>query len=70
MKIDNRLIKITNKDSGEYRYFTKDSYVQLYIGCSQSSIPQIKTGATLKYKNWKYELVDGSQIKWKDINIL
>lgn len=70
MKKDNFIILITNTETGEHAYFTKDSYVQLYIGCSQSSIPQIKTGTSMKFKQWKYELVDGSEIQWKDINIL
>lgn len=70
MKKDNFLIKITNEDTGEYRYFTKDSYVQAWTGCSVTALLQIRGNKSLKYSNYKYELVDGSEIKWKDINIL
>ncbi len=68
MKRDNNLIKLTNLKTGECNYFTNDSYVMVYIGCSQGALPQIKSGKSLKFPNWKYEIVDASEIKWKDIN--
>ena len=68
MKRDNNLIKVTNLKTGEYKYFTNDSYVMVYIGCSQGAIPQIKSGKSLKFPNWKYEIVDGSNILYKNIN--
>lgn len=70
MKKDNNLIKITNVLTKEVRYFTKDSYVREYIGCSVTALTQLKSGGSPKYQNWKYELVDGGEIKYKDINIL
>lgn len=70
MKRDNFLMKFTNEDTGEYRYFTKDSYARQWIGCSITALGQIQSGTSLKYKNWKYELVDGSEIKYKYINII
>ena len=68
MKKDNYLIKITNEDTGEYRYFTKDSYVQAWTGCSVTALLQIGGNKSLKYSNYKYEIVDGSNILYKDIN--
>lgn len=70
MKKNQNLIKVTNEDTGEYRYFTKDSYVMAWIGCSVTALLQIRGNKSLKYSNYKYEIVDGSEIKWKDINIL
>lgn len=70
MKKDNKLIKITNTETGEFRYFTKDSYVQAWTGCSVTALLQIRGNKSLKYSNYTYELVDGSEIQWKDINIL
>ena len=70
MKRDNFLMKFTNTDTGESRYFTKDSYAQQWIGCSISGLSQIKSQTSLKYKQWEYELVDGSDIQYKYINIL
>lgn len=68
MKKDNYLIKITNEDTGEYRYFTKDYYVMIWTGASQAALPLIKCGASRKFPYIKYEIIDGSEIKYKDIN--
>ena len=70
MKRDNNLIQITNTQTGEVRYFTKDSYAQSYIGCSVTAMPAIKGNKSRDFKHIKYELIDGSEIKYKDINIL
>lgn len=70
MKRNNNLIKISNIETGEVRYFTKDSYVQHYVACSQSAVTAIKTGKSRDYTYIKYEIVDGSNIKYKDINII
>lgn len=70
MKQNNNLIKISNILTGEVKYFTKDSYVREHIGCSISALTQIKSGGSPKYQNWKYQIIDGSEIKYKDINIL
>lgn len=68
MKRDNNLIKLTNLETGEYKYFTSDTYVMVHIGCSQGAMPQIKSGRSLKFSNWKYEIIDGSDILYKNIN--
>lgn len=70
MKRDNNVIRITNTETGEVRYFTKDTYVQIYIRCSQAAMPLIKAGKSRSYANYKYEIVDGGELKYKDINIL
>lgn len=70
MKKDNNIIRITNNETGEVKYFTKDTYVQNYVGCSQTAMPLIKAGKSRDYRHIKYELVDGAEIKWGDINIL
>lgn len=70
MKKDNNVIRITNLETGEVRYFTKDHYVMLYVGCSQAAMPTIKAGRSRDFSNIKYDIVDGSDIKYKDINIL
>jgi len=68
MKQNNNLIKLTNTETGEYKYFTKDSYVYGYIGCGNQMLPAIKNGTSKTYKKWKYEIVDGSKVMYKDIN--
>lgn len=65
---DNNLIKITNNVTGEVRYFTKDIYVCKWIGCPIPSLTGIIANNSRKYVNWKYEIVDGSNILYKDIN--
>lgn len=70
MKTNNNLIKITNILTKEVKYFTKDSYVCKYIGCSNTALSGVISGNSPKYQNWKYEIVDGSEIKYKNINIL
>ena len=69
-KYSNDLIQITNNETGEVKYFTKDTYIQNYIGCSQTAMPLIKAGRSKQYSHIKYEIIDGSEIKYKDINIL
>lgn len=69
MKLDNNLIKVTNTETGEFRYFTKDNYVAQWCGCSPSAIYGIKSGYSKHFPQFKYEITDGSEIKWKDINI-
>ena len=68
MKIDNNLIKITDSKKGESRYFTKDSIAMTWIGCSVASMTLIRGNSSPKYNYIKYELVDGSNILYKDIN--
>lgn len=68
MKRDDFLIRITNTETGEFKYFTKDTYAQSWIGCSLTALQQIKTDTSLKYKKWKYDLIDGAEIKYKYIN--
>lgn len=70
MKKNNNVIRITNLENGEVKYFTKDSYVQIHIGCTQTAMPLIKAGKSRVYANYKYEIVDGGELKYKEINIL
>ena len=70
MKKDNNVIKITNLKNNEVRYFTKEYYVMIYIGCSQAAMPNIKAGKSRDFSHIKYEIVDGGNIMYKDINIL
>ena len=68
MKKDNNLIKVTNKVTGEARYFTKDFYVCKWVGCTTTSLTGIISNNSRKYHDWKNEIVDGSNILYKDIN--
>ena len=68
MNKENNLIKITNNVTGEARYFTRDIYVCKWIGCSVTSLSGIIANNSRKYTKWKYEIVDGSNILYKDIN--
>ena len=71
MKLDQNLIRVTNERTGDVRYFTKDSYVCQYIGCAPITLNQIKSGKSMgKYRDFVYDVVDGSMILWKDINKL
>ncbi len=68
MKRDNNLIRITNTKTNESRYFTKDSIAQSWIGASQSTMVGIKANNSSKFNYIRYEIVDGSNILYKDIN--
>lgn len=68
MKQNNNLIKITNTQTNEVRYFTKNNHVCSYIGCGLLTLGMIKQGRSKTYKHYVYEIVDGSEIKYKDIN--
>lgn len=68
MKKDNNVIQITNMKTSEVRYFTKDSYVQYYVGCTQAAMPLLKANCSKKFPYIKYEIVDGSNVLYKDIN--
>ena len=49
MKRDNNIIRLTNSETGEVFYFTKDYYVQICIGCTQSAMPLIKVGKSVRF---------------------
>lgn len=68
MKKNNNLIKITNIEKNEVKYFTKDSYVIRYIGCTQGSLASIRSGHSRDYNQFIYEIVDGSDVVYKNIN--
>ena len=70
MKKNNNLIKITNTFNNEIKYFTIESYVMKYIGCSQGALPLVRRNNSRAYKGYLYEIVDGSNIMYKDINNL
>ena len=69
-KNNNNLIKITNKVTGEARYFTNDFYVCKWIGCTPTALIGITSNNSRKFSDWQYEIVDGSNILYKDINII
>ena len=52
----------------EARYFKRDIYVCKWIGCSVTSLSGIIANNSRKYAKWEYEIVDGSNILYKDIN--
>ena len=70
MKIDNNLFKVTKKDTGETRYFSKRQGVMLWTGIQASHQQLIERGLIKgqKGKNWIIELVDGTDIKWGEID--
>ena len=68
MKRDNNVIRITNLETGDVYYFTKDYCIKFFIGYNQSDIALIKDIETVCLHQWKYEIVDGSNILYKDIN--
>lgn len=68
MKINNFLIRVENTETGEVGYFTKDTYVARFCGCSVTAVNAIKAGFSKHFPQFKYEIVDAGEIKWKDIN--
>ena len=71
MKRDNNLIVITNLQTGEKKYFTKDKYVMEWIGCSDKALPTIKSNSSSKFSRfYKYSVEDCSKVKWEDIDNL
>ena len=68
MKWNNNIIRITNKETGEVRYFLKDEYVRIWLGISQAGLTGLKSGKSRKYEHISYDIVDGGEIKYKDIN--
>ena len=71
MKRDNNLIVITNLQTGEKKYFTKDKYMMEWIGCSDKALPTIKSNSSSKFSRfYKYSVEDCSKVKWEDIDNL
>lgn len=66
-KKNNCLIKITSPE-GEVKYFTCDRLACMFIGCSTTAFIGIKSGNVKKFNGWKYDYVDGGEIKLKDID--
>lgn len=63
MKRNNNLLKVTNLKTNETWWCTKTTYVGKIIGCTPAAV------FCEKYKNdYKVEILDGSEVKWKDIN--
>lgn len=69
MKKDNNLIKVTFK--GETRYFTKETYIIKWTGLQNLQIKRanLEPEYAKKY-DFKMEIVDGSHIEYKDINVI
>lgn len=63
MKRDNNLIKVTNLKTNEVWWCTKTTYASRIMNCTPASV------FLDKYKDdFNVVLVDGSEVKWKDIN--
>lgn len=71
MKENNDLFKVTKKETGEVRYFRKLQGVMLWTGIQASHLRMIMRGIlknSSKTKQWGVEVVDGSDICWRDID--
>lgn len=65
MKRNNDLIKVTNLKTKEVWWCTKTTYAGKVIGCSPAGV------FAERYKdNFRVEIIDGSEVKWKDINMI
>lgn len=64
---DNNLFKMTNCETGEIKYFTSINRIANYFNVQriQVEVPYKRCG---KYKNYDIEIIDGSEIKYKDID--
>ena len=68
-KEDNNLFKVTNLKTQEVRYYTSYQRIADAIGAKRTSIWQKHYFyGKDTYKDWKIELVDGSEIQYKYIN--
>ena len=63
---DNKLIKVTHPEKG-VRHFTNKFRAAEWCGVSQGAVCAVLAGSKRK-DGIDFELVDGSEIKWKDIN--
>ena len=70
MKENNDLFKVTNKSTGEIRYYRKRQGVMWLTGLQASHQRLIERGLIKGKKgaNWDIEIVDGSEVMWKDID--
>lgn len=68
-KKDNNLIKVTLSD-GTIHYFTSTNRVAKYVNSVQSVIEyhMRRNNGEFKSIGAKFEIVDGSNVKYKDIN--
>ena len=61
-----KIIVITNLQTGEKKYFTKDKYVMELIGCSDKALPTIKSNSSSKFSRfYKYWLKIVAKLNWK-----
>lgn len=74
-KIDNNLFKVFNTKTGVEHYFTSLHRVAQYIGVDRTAVLLVyerscrRNELECTFKNdWKISVVDGSDIKYKDIN--
>lgn len=69
-KMNNDLIQVVNKKSGEIYYCKGMTYAALVIGCQISQVKQMmmKIGSCKYDNDWELKMIDGSNIKWKYIN--
>lgn len=63
---NNNLIKASHPEKGVW-YFTNRCQASEWSGVSQGAVAAVLAGSKRK-DGIDFELVDGSDIKWKDIN--
>lgn len=63
---DNKLIKVTHPEKGVW-YFTNRWQAAEWSGTHPAAVSAVLAGGKRK-DGIDFELVDGSEIKWKDIN--
>lgn len=69
MKRNNYLFKVTYQ--GKTHYFTKNAYITRLTGLQNVQIERAKIEKDYAKKyDIKIETIDGSEIKYKDINVI
>ena len=67
-KFNNNLFKVTNEEKNYIHYFTSMNRVGQALGAQQGQLKYYYYLQEKPYKGYFIELVDGSEIKWKDID--
>lgn len=66
-KYDNNLYRVENELNGETHYFTSLQKIADVVGVQRTSI-DTSFKRTGKWKHLLIDIVDGSEVKYKDIN--
>ena len=66
-KADNMLFKVTDIKDGSEHWYTSLQRIADSIGVQRTTIMQCLWKKNT-YKNWKIEHLDGSEVKYKNIN--